>query len=46
MVDQDAVEPQPAKSPLDDDDEGDDLANMFGKLGVSKIRKCQVCQVE
>jgi hypothetical protein len=45
MVDQDAVEPQPAKSPLDDD-EGDSLANMFGKLGVSKTRKCQVCQVE
>jgi SNF2 family DNA or RNA helicase len=39
--DSDAIEPKDAKN-IDDVDE--DLANMFGALGVT--RKCQVCQTE
>jgi hypothetical protein len=43
--DQEAVAPRLEKATADDDD-GDELADMFGKLGVTQVRKCQMCQVE
>jgi hypothetical protein len=40
----DAVEPKSKKSVDAKEDDGDDLADIFGQLGVS--RKCQVCTTE
>ncbi|KIO02504.1 hypothetical protein M404DRAFT_649793 [Pisolithus tinctorius Marx 270] len=40
-ADKDAADPKPAK----DDDEGvDDLDELFGQMGVSNGKKCQLCQ--
>jgi hypothetical protein len=44
-ADEEAVDPKPIKNVEDDGDE-DELANMFGKLGVAAVRTCQVCQTE
>jgi SNF2 family DNA or RNA helicase len=41
-TDREAIEPRTKKTSDDDDDE---LAAMFGQLGVTPSRKCQVCQV-
>ena len=43
LADKEAVDPKAAKSGQDVDD-ADDLAELFGQLGVSSARKCQVCQ--
>lgn len=44
-TDKDAIEPKAASSKGgDSDDEADDLADMFGGLGVSSGKKCEVCQ--
>ncbi|EMD37109.1 hypothetical protein CERSUDRAFT_155596 [Gelatoporia subvermispora B] len=43
--DREAVEPRAAKND-DDDDEADDLADAFAGLGVSQIKRCQLCQEE
>lgn len=40
-ADKDAVDPRPAK-----EDEADELADLFGAMGVSSTRKCQMCQIE
>lgn len=42
--DMDAVDPKPKKNQDADDDEADDLTDMFGQLGVT--RKCQMCTIE
>lgn len=42
-ADHEAVEPKAAKNATDERD-GDDLAEIFGQLGVT--RRCQVCQTE
>lgn len=39
-IDKDAAEPQPAK----DDDDAEDMTAMFGQMGVSNGKKCQLCQ--
>jgi hypothetical protein len=43
-MDMDAVDPKAKKNVDPKDDEADDLADVFGQLGVT--RKCQVCMVE
>lgn len=43
-TDMDAVEPKSKKSVDPKEDDGDDLADAFGQLGVT--RKCQVCTTE
>lgn len=43
LADKEAVEPKAAKSGQDVED-ADDLAELFGQMGVSSTRKCQVCQ--
>lgn len=43
-IDSSAIEPKAASKGQDADDDGDDLAAMFGSLGVSNTRRCQVCQ--
>ncbi|KAG6336400.1 hypothetical protein ID866_2694 [Astraeus odoratus] len=40
-VDKDAADPKPAK---DGEDEAEDLAAMFGQMGVTNAKKCQLCQ--
>ncbi|KAI9569336.1 SNF2 family N-terminal domain-containing protein [Boletus coccyginus] len=40
-IDQDAAEPKAAN---DGEDDAEDLATMFGQLGMSGERKCQLCQ--
>ncbi|EGO26624.1 hypothetical protein SERLADRAFT_447781 [Serpula lacrymans var. lacrymans S7.9] len=40
-VDREAAEPKAAKG---DDDDADDLTAMFGQMGVSNGKKCEVCQ--
>lgn len=40
-IDSDAANSQPAK---DDDDDAEDLTLMFGQMGVSNGKKCQLCQ--
>ena len=45
-MDSSAIEPKAASKGHDADDDGDDLAAMFGSLGVSNARRCQVCQIE
>lgn len=40
-ADKDAVDPRSAK-----EDEADELADLFGAMGVSSKRKCQMCQNE
>jgi len=42
-MDQDAIDPK-AKGNDADDDDADDLATMFGSLGVTSTKRCQVCQ--
>lgn len=42
--DMDAVEPKSKKNPDSNDDDAEDLADIFGQLGVT--RKCQVCTTE
>jgi len=42
-TDREAIESRPAPK---DDDEDEELTTMFQQLGVSKGKKCQVCQVE
>jgi len=39
-IDKDAAESQPAK----DDDDAEDMTAMFGQMGVSNSKKCQLCQ--
>ena len=39
-IDKDAAEPQPSK----DDDDAEDMTAMFGQMGVSNGKKCQLCQ--
>lgn len=41
-ADKEAIEPKAASKGDDDDD--DELTAMFGQLGVSGSRNCQVCQ--
>ena len=41
--DRDAVEPKAVKEGNDLEDE-DELADMFGKLGMSGTKKCGMCQ--
>lgn len=43
-----ALENKPAKNQSLEDDQDDELAKMFGELGVDKTpaRKCSVCQME
>ena len=41
--DRDAVDPKAAKAG-EDVDEADELADLFGGMGMSSARKCQVCQ--
>lgn len=44
-TDKDAIEPKAQSSKGgNSDDEADELANMFGGLGVSSGKKCEVCQ--
>ncbi|KIM92388.1 hypothetical protein PILCRDRAFT_810445 [Piloderma croceum F 1598] len=43
-IDSSAIEPKAASKGQEADDDGDDLAAMFGSLGVSNTRRCQVCQ--
>ncbi|KAL4076720.1 SNF2 family N-terminal domain-containing protein [Scleroderma yunnanense] len=40
-IDGDAAESRPAN---DDDDDAEDLAALFGQMGVSNGKKCQLCQ--
>ena len=42
-TDREAIESRPAPK---DGDEDEDLATMFQELGVSKGKKCQLCQDE
>ena len=42
VCDKEAVDPQAAKGR--DLDDADDLADVFGQMGVSSGRKCQMCQ--
>jgi hypothetical protein len=46
--DADALESTPGKKAADGDDEdGDELADVFSKLGVNAvIKRCDVCQTE
>jgi SNF2 family DNA or RNA helicase len=46
MADKDAIDSRPAVTNDDDEkDEADDLADLFGKLGVSKkVAHCSICQ--
>lgn len=45
-MDRDAIEPKAASKGNEADDDADDLAAMFGSLGVSNAKRCQVCQTE
>jgi SNF2 family DNA or RNA helicase len=45
-MDRDAMEPKAASKGNEADDDADDLAAMFGSLGVSNAKRCQVCQTE
>lgn len=42
LEDKEAVDPKAAKGK--DLDDADDLADVFGQMGVSTARKCQMCQ--
>ena len=43
QMDSSPTEPRAASKA---DDDGDDVAAMFGSLGVSNAGRCQVCQIE
>ncbi|CCM05412.1 uncharacterized protein FIBRA_07629 [Fibroporia radiculosa] len=43
--DKEAVEPRAAKS-QDGDEDADDLADQLAGMGLSQIRRCQLCQTE
>ncbi|KDQ12526.1 hypothetical protein BOTBODRAFT_112769 [Botryobasidium botryosum FD-172 SS1] len=46
-ADADAIEMKPAAKDEDEGKEADELADLFGKLGVdSEIAKCNICQIE
>jgi hypothetical protein len=45
-MDLDAIEPKVVSKGNDADDDADGLAAMFGSLGVTNARRCQVCQTE
>lgn len=48
MTDKDAIDSRPTVVDEDGEkDEADDLADLFGKLGVTKkVVNCSICQVQ
>ncbi|KAK4687668.1 hypothetical protein P7C73_g2453, partial [Tremellales sp. Uapishka_1] len=45
-IDKDAIDNKPVDPKMDERDEGDELADMLGGLGVAGGKKCQVCFIE